>query len=201
MTKLDLTKMYKQFYTSSPEPNIVEVPEANFLVISGRGAPGGDAYQRGLEALYSMAYRVKFMAKAAGNDFIVGKLEGLWWFDSPDAGTKPPREDWNWKSMIRQPEFVTSEMVDPARTEVHSKKKLDEALEVEFEAYAEGLSAQIMYVGPYAEEGPTITRLQTFIRENGYEMTGPHHEIYLNDPRKVPPEKLRTIIRQPIRKI
>ena len=199
MAKLNLTKLYKEFYTSSTEPSIVEVPEANFLTIVGRGAPGGDAYQRKLEALYGVAYRVKFKAKAAGNDYIVCKLEGLWWFDDP-AATDVPREEWNWKLMIRQPDFVTHEMVEQARSEVQAKKKMDEALEVMFETYIEGLSAHIMHLGPYAEEEPTIARLHQFIQENRYEPHGLHHEIYLTDARRVAPEKLRTIIRQPIRK-
>ena len=199
MAKLNLTKLYKEFYTSSTEPSIVEVPEANFLTIVGRGAPGGDAYQRKLEALYSVAYRAKFKAKAAGNDYVVCKLEGLWWFDDP-AATDVPREEWNWKLMIRQPDFVTPEMVEQARSEVQAKKKIDEALEVMFETYEEGLSAHIMHLGPYTEEEPTIARLHQFIQENGYEPRGLHHEIYLTDARKVAPEKLRTIIRQPIRK-
>jgi len=199
MAKLDLTKLYKGFYTSSTEPNIVEVPKANFLTIVGRGAPGGDVYQCKLEALYGVAYRVKFKAKAAGNDYVVCKLEGLWWFDDPMA-TDVPREEWNWKLMIRQPEFVTREMVEEARSEVQAKKKIDEALEVMFETYEEGLSAQIMHIGPYEDEPATIARLHRFIHEGGYEMRGLHHEIYLTDIRRAAPEKWRTIIRQPIRK-
>ena len=200
MAKLNLTRLYKEFYTSSTEPNIVEVPEANFLTIVGRGAPGGEAYQRRLEALYGVAYRVKFKAKAAGNDYVVCKLEGLWWFDDPAAmAADVPREEWNWKLMLRQPEFVTHEMVVEARPEVQAKKKMDEPLDVAFEPYAEGLAAQIMHFGSYAEEDPTIARLHQFIQENGYQPHGLHHEIYLGDPRKVAPEKLRTIIRQPIK--
>jgi hypothetical protein len=199
MAKLDLTRLYRPLYTSSTEPNIVEVPEANFLTVIGRGAPGREVFQRKLEALYSVAYAVKFKAKAAGNDYVVCKLEGLWWFDDPTA-TDTPREEWNWKLMIRQPDFVTRQMVEEAKLEVKAKKKMDEALEVEFEVYEEGLSAQVMHIGPYEDELETIARLHEFIREGGYEMRGLHHEIYLTDIRKAAPEKWRTIIRQPIRR-
>ncbi|RLC90817.1 MAG: hypothetical protein DRI79_04405 [Chloroflexi bacterium] len=110
------------------------------------------------------------------------------------------RKEWNWKLMLRQPEFITREMVEEVKPEVRANKRLDEALNVEFEAYDEGLSAQVMHIGPFEEEGATIARLHQFIQENGYEPHGLHHEIYLTDARKVPPEKLRTIIRQQIRK-
>lgn len=199
MAKLDLTKLHEEFYTSSTEPSIVDVPQANFLTILGRGAPGDEVYQRKLEALYGVAYAVKFKAKAAGNDYAVCKLEGLWWFDDPTAADVP-REEWNWKLMIRQPEFVSHEMVVEAKLEVQAKKKMDEVLEVELEAYDEGLSAQIMHIGPYEDEPATIARLHKFIREGGYEMRGLHHEIYLTDIRKAAPEKWRTIVRQPIAK-
>ena len=199
MAKLNLTKALKAFYTSSTEPNVVTVPAGRFLTIVGRGAPGGPVYQQKLEALYAVAYGVKFKAKAEGNDFVVSKLEGLWWFDDPTA-TDVPRDEWNWKLMIRQPEFVTPDMAAQAKPEAHAKKKMDAVLEVEFETYDEGLSAQILHLGPFADEGPTIARLHEFIRASGHRPHGLHHEIYLSDARKVPPDKLRTIIRQPMRK-
>ena len=200
MAKLDLTKKYKEFYTSSAEPNIVEVPAANFLTIEGRGAPGGEAYIRGIEALYAVAYGVKFKAKAAGNDYVVCKLEGLWWFDDPTASDMPPPEEWNWKLMTRQPDFVTREMVDEARSEAQAKKKIDEVQKVAFESFDEGLAAQIMHIGPYSEEGPTYARLVEFVHESGHDLRGLHHEVYLTDPRRASAENMRTILRHPIRK-
>lgn len=198
MSKLDLTKVYKDSYTSRSEPGIVDVPPGNFLAITGRGAPGGEAYQQKLELLYAVAYRLKFMAKHAGNDFVVCKLEGLWWFDDPAKSIAPPREQWNWKMMIRQPDCATAEMAAAARQEVETKKRLASAQEVSFEHFDEGLSAQIMHFGPYTEEEATITRLHAFIDDGGYRVHGLHHEIYLSDPNKVTLERLRTIIRQPI---
>lgn len=204
MSKLDLRRELKEFYAASAEkPKIVEVPKGKFLAITGRGEPGGPAYTAALNALFSVAYTLKFKAKAAGNDFTVMGLEGLWWWDDPsitDLANAPPREEWNWKSMIRQPDFVTEDMVDEVRREVRDKKMIKEVDLIKLETFDEGLSAQIMHVGPYSEEGPTIKKLHGFIKENGYKMRGLHHEIYMSDPRRVPPERWKTIIRQPIEK-
>ena len=203
MSKLDLRKELKQFYTSSKKPNIVDVPEGKFLTITGRGEPGGEAYQAALNALYSVAYTVKFGSKKEGRDFTVMPLEGLWWWDTPATrlSEAPPREEWNWKSMIRQPDFVTDEMVEAAKEEAKAKKGLTEVDNIVLEVFEGGLSAQIMHIGPYSEEGPTVERLHAFIAGNGYRMRGIHHEIYLSDPRRSAPERWRTIIRQPIEKL
>lgn len=199
--KIDLRKQLKPFYSSSKKPNIVDVPPAKFLTITGRGEPRGKAYQAALNALYSVAYTVKFKAKAAGKDFIVMTLEGLWWWDDPEKPVdEVPREEWNWKSMIRQPDFITPEMVEEAKVEAKKKKGLKEIDSVVLEEFHEGLSAQIMHIGPFSEEGPTVAKLHQFIEENGYTMRGRHHEIYMSDVRRAAPEKWKTIIRQPIKK-
>src|SRR4030042_7204889 len=125
VAKLDLKKEFRHLYTSSTTPNLVEMPESKYLTIAGRGAPGGEAYQAASNALYSVAYTVKFKAKALGTDFTVMGLEGLWWWDRPDeSSSAPPREQWNWKSMIRQPDLVTEEMVEEAKKEVARKRDL-----------------------------------------------------------------------------
>ncbi len=197
--KIDLRKQLKPFYSSSKKPNIIDVPNATFLTIIGRGEPGGEAYQAALNALYSVAYTVKFKSKAAGKDFTVMGLEGLWWLDNPDASfEKVPREKWNWKSLIRQPDFITADMVEEAKMEAKEKKGLEEIGRVVLEEFHEGLSAQIMHIGPYSEEGGTIEILHKFIEENGYKMHGYHHEIYMSDPRRAAPEKWKTILRHPI---
>lgn len=199
--KIDLRKQLKPLYSSSKNPSIVDIPSAKFLTITGRGEPGGEAYQAALDALFSTAYTVKFKAKAVGRDFVVMTLEGLWWWDGPeDSFEKVPKEKWNWKSMIRQPDFITSEMVEEAKKEVKQNKGLEGIDRVILEEFHEGLSAQILHIGPFSEEGGTITKLNEFIEENGYKMRGHHHEIYLSDPRRASPEKWRTIIRHPIEK-
>ncbi len=205
MSKLDLKKELKEFYrASAKKPSIIDVPEGKFITITGRGAPGGPAYKAALDALYSMAYTLKFKYKAEGRDFTVMTLEGLWWWDDPNItniADAPPPDEWNWKSMIRMPDFITDEMVARARKEVKEKKDLKEVDKTMLEIFHEGLSAQIMHIGSYSEEGPTIQKLHNFIKENGYTMRGLHHEIYMSDPRRAPPERWKTIIRQPIEKI
>jgi hypothetical protein len=142
------------------------------------------------------------MAKKTGKDYVVMPLEGLWWADDMSVFNteffEKNKDDWRWTSMIMQPEFITQEMVEEAIEKV--KEKDPPALaKVRFDVFTEGLSAQIMYFGPYSEEGPTIKRMHDFIEEKGYDLQGKHHEIYLSDPRRTKPEKLKTIIRQPIK--
>ncbi len=202
MNKLDLRKQLKRYYTAKKEPEIVDVPPGQFLSITGRGEPGGEEYTAALQALYSLSYTLKFRCKAEGRDFTVMGLEGLWWWDEDvvyNMEKAPPRDRWNWKCMIRQPEYITKEMVEEARAKV--MEKTGPVVErVVLEGFHEGLSAQVMHVGPYSEEGPTIRRLHDFIEEQRYRPRGHHHEIYLSDPRRTAPERIRTIIRQPIEK-
>jgi hypothetical protein len=200
MGKLDLRKELKRFYSAKKKPEIIDVPSGNFLTIVGKGEPGGEAYSAALQALYGLSYTLKFKCKSEGRDFTVMTLEGLWWWDDPsifDLENAPAREEWNWKSMIRQPDFVTGEMLEEVRPEVREKRGLA-VDDVVLETFHEGLSAQIMHRGPYSEEGPTVMTLHEFITEEGYRMRGRHHEIYLSDPRRSKPENIKTIIRQPV---
>jgi hypothetical protein len=202
MSKLDLRKELKEYYTAKKEPEIIDVPPGKFLAITGRGEPGGEEYSAALQALYGLSYTLKFRCKAEGRDFTVMGLEGLWWWDEEAVFSleeAPPRDRWSWKSMIRQPDFITPEMVEEIRPEVRGKRGL--AVDrVDLETFHEGLSAQVMHVGPYSEEGLTIRRLHEFIGERDYRSRGRHHEIYLSDPRRTAPERIRTILRQPIEK-
>jgi len=200
MVKLDLRKELKRYYTAKKRPEIVDVPPGKFLSMEGRGEPGGEAYAAALNALYGLSYTLKFKCKEEGRDFTVMALEGLWWWDDESVfslSDAPPREEWNWKSMIRQPDFITQDMVDEIRPAVREKR--GPAVDgVALETFHEGLSAQILHVGPYSEEGPTGERLHAFIDESGYRMRGRHHEIYLSNPQRAKPENLKTILRQPI---
>ena len=201
MTKLDLRKELKRFYTAKRKPEMIDVPEGRFLTILGKGDPNGEEYQQAMMALYGVSYTLKFNQKAEGRDYTVMHLEGLWWVDGGvfDLNDPAPREQWRWKSMIRQPDFVTGEMVEEIRPSVREKRgaMVDQ---VKLESFHEGLSAQVIHVGPYSEEGPTIQLLHDYITEQGYRMRGDHHEIYMSDPRRSKPEKLKTIIRHPIEK-
>jgi hypothetical protein len=201
MTKLDLRKELKRYYTAKRKPELIDVLEGKFLTILGKGDPNGEEYQQAMMALYGVSYTLKFDQKAKGRDYNVMHLEGLWWVDGGvfDLNDPAPREQWRWKSIIRQPDFVTGEMVEDVRPSVREKRgtMVDD---VKLESFHEGLCAQALHVGPYSEEGPTIQLLHDYITEQGYRMRGDHHEIYMSDPRRSKPEKLKTIIRHPIGK-
>ena len=198
-TKLDLTKEYKSYYTAKTTPEVVEFGEAQFLTIEGKGEPGGEEFTAKLGALYSLAYGVRALMKKAGRDFTVAKLEGLWWVESDEFYLDVPREEWHWKLLIRQPEFVTPEVVEAARSEVLKKKGLALVNEVRFETLAEGKCVQILHIGPYATEPESLAKMQRLMGERGLVSHGLHHEIYLSDPRRVPEERLKTILRQPVK--
>ena len=199
-TKIDLKRELRHLYLPGRTPSLVEVPELGFVMIDGRGDPNTTAsYREAIEALYSVAYTVKFSVKrmAGGVDFAVMPLESLWW--SPDNASvlSPVKAQWSWTAMIMQPEPVTPEIIEDACRELAVKKPLPALGLVRYERFAEGTAAQVMYVGPYKDEGPTIEALHAFIADQGLVAAGRHHEIYLGDPRRSAPEKLRTVIRQP----
>jgi hypothetical protein len=202
MAKIDYKKRLSEFYKASAKiPHIVDVPEMNFLMVDGQGDPNvSQEFQDAIEALYSLSYTLKFTIKKgeSGVDYGVPPLEGLWWADDMSAFKSGRKDEWKWTLMIMQPEFVTPELVDAAIEKVRVKKNPAALSKVRFESFSEGAAAQILHVGPYSEEGPTIEKLHAFIRDVGHEPAGKHHEIYLGDPRRAAPEKLRTIIRQPM---
>lgn len=200
-TKMDLKKELKHLYSpSAKQVAVVDVPEMNFLMIDGEGDPNtAPAYQNAVEALFAVSYTLKFMVKKDENqiDYTVMPLEGLWWVDDMTQFSLKNKDAWKWTAMIMQPEFVTRELVSEAVNQVEKKKGLQSGADLRFEPFREGKAAQIMYFGPYSEEASTIERIHRFIREQGNRLRGRHHEIYLSDPRRTAPEKLRTVIRQP----
>jgi hypothetical protein len=201
MAKIDLKKELKQFYhPSAKEVSVVDVPAMKFLMADGRGDPNASPEYAGVvEALYAVAYTLKFTIKREREiDFAVMPLEGLWWVEDMSQFSVQHKEDWLWTMMIMQPDYITADGVMVALADVAKKKKLALLDRIRFEPYHEGLSAQIMHLGPYAAEAPTIARLHNFIEANGYQRRGKHHEIYLGDSRKTAPEKLQTVIRQPM---
>jgi len=202
MSHLDLRKELRAYYTAKRKPGIIDVPPGKFLTILGKGDPNGEEYKEAMTALYGMSYALKFDQKARGRDYTVMHLEGLWWVEGGvfDLNDPTPREQWRWKSMIRQPDFIADEAVERIRPDVREKRGL-KADEVRLETFLEGLCAQVLHVGPYSEEGPTIRLLHEFIREQGYRERGEHHEIYMGDPRRSKPENLKTILRHPVEKI
>lgn len=204
-TKLDLKKELKHLYNPSAKAfSLIEVPPLNYLMVDGAGAPGSPPYVDAVQALYSIAYPLKFMSKRElGIDYTVMPLEGLWWADDLTVFTTnyDDKSTWKWTMMILQPDHITPPMVNAAIAEAAKKKDLSALPSLCFETYSEGLSVQILHIGSYADETPTLHRLHSeYIPQNNLAETGHHHEIYLSDPNKTAPAKLKTILRQPVRR-
>lgn len=201
MAKFDFKKENKGlYYPSTKEVSVVDAPKMNFLMIDGQGDPNtSQEYQNAMEALFPVSFRAKFISKKEkSKDYVVMPLEGLWWVDDMENFSIEDKSAWKWTSMIMQPDFITNSMIDKAIKEVKEKKNPPALPKIRFESLHEGLSAQIMHIGPYSAEGPTVEKLHGFIEDEGYKMRGKHHEIYLSDIRRTNPERLRTVIRQPI---
>ncbi len=205
MQKIDFKKEWKHLYKPSPKKiDIVDVPKMNFLMTDGRGDPNtSQEFQEAVEALFGVSYTAKFMVKKSETavDYAVMPLEGLWWADDMAEFSIERKADWRWTAMIMQPEYVTQDLLQAAMAQVKKKKNPSALSKLRFDTYHEGQAAQIMHIGPFAEEGPTIEKIHQFIFDNGYELSGKHHEIYLSDFRRTAPEKLKTVIRQPCRAV
>lgn len=204
MPTLDLKRQYSALYKPSAKvATLVEVPSLRFLMIDGVGGIGGSEFQGAIQALFSMAYSTKFEArKKLDLTYPVMALEGLYWDPESETPAAPPSETaaFAWTLMIMLPDPVPAEFVDEVRTKVASKKDLPRLGDVRVQTFTEGPSVQIMHIGPYSEETPTIERLLAFADERGFEVTGRHHEIYLGDPRRSAPEKLKTVLRYGVRR-
>lgn len=201
---LDLKITYKHLYAPSAKAvNVVDVPPLSYLMIDGEGNPNtAPDYVSAVEALYGLAYGIRAIRKAAGETFTVMPLEGLWAFKGEQVEnfnvTDADKDRFVWTLMILQPESVTAAVVAQARENLRVSKKATDFTEVvRFESYHEGEAVQIMHLGPYSAEGPTVAHLHAQIEENGWSLRPTHHEIYLSDPRKVAPDKMKTVIRQP----
>jgi hypothetical protein len=203
MPKIDLKKEWKFLYTASArKPALVDVPKIKYLMMDGSGDPNqSPRFHGAVEALYSVAYTLKFTLKMGPEkiDYPVMPLDGLWWTDTEPFDLEN-KVSWKWTLMIAQPDCITAAMVRQAKKTVKEKKGLALADEIRIESYREGPSVQIMHIGPYSEEPPTIRKLHQFATDSGYSLGGKHHEIYFSDPRRTKPERLRTILRQPVRK-
>ncbi len=202
MTKIDYKKTLRPLYSpSAKKVAVVEVPPMNYLMIDGEGNPNSSqSFQDAVDVLYPLSYAIKFKVKRGqiGVDYGVLPLEGLWWAEDMSSFSVESKEAWQWTLMIMQPELVTEEVVEQAAEEVRSKKNPVALPLVRFESLNEGLCAQIMHIGPFTTEGPTVEKVHAFIEESGRKRTGKHHEIYLSDIRRAAPEKWKTVIRQPM---
>ena len=210
MAAFDYKKEYKEFYLPPKKPQIIEIPAMNFLAVRGQGNPNeeGGTYKNAIGLLYGMAYTIK-MSKMGDHriegyfDYVVPPLEGFWWQEGTQGVNYSRKEDFQWISLIRLPEFVTEDEFEWARREATAKKEMDFS-KVEFLTYEEGLCVQCMHIGSYDAEPDTVRRMEEYIEEQGYETDFSdfrfHHEIYLSDVRRSKPENLKTVIRHPVRK-
>jgi len=200
MPKTDLKKVHKALYTASADPRPVDVPDLPFLMIDGTGDPNGDGYRQAVEALYGVAYTVRFVLKDAEVlEYPVMPLQGLWWTaEGQDFSYGLTRDAWRWTIMIMQPAQATDEVVREALAAAAKKKPGLPVPDVRAERLHEGACVQILHTGPFAAEHTTLDRLHGFIEEEGLAITGRHHEIYLSDPRRTAQEKMRTILRYPV---
>ena len=201
--KIDLFKLHKDQYVAPKKPQLVDIHKAKYLTISGRGEPGGEEFSAKIGALYGIAYTIKMPRKFAGKqDYTIGKLECLLWVDDEqqDFSTTDPAQ-WNWKFLIRTPDFVEDNELKTAAETLLKKGKEPEVRQVALEFLTEGMCVQMLHIGPYDKEGETVEQMEAFAKQQNMEFHGRHHDIYLSDPRRVPPERLKTILRHPVKKL
>ena len=197
--KLDLMKAHKEEYAARKKPALVTVGKGKYLAIRGQGAPGGEAFQTKISALYAVAFTIKMTSKFAGRDYKVPTLEALWQGADDRADfADTPRETWRWTLLIRVPDFIGKRELKAAVKQLLAKGKGPEVEEVELQGLAEGRCVQMLHVGPYDAEEETLAAMAAYAEEQGLRFRGLHHEIYLSDPRRVPPERLRTLLRMPV---
>jgi len=198
----DFRKQMGPFITARREPKVVRLPALKYVMIAGRGDPAkGKEFQEAVQALYTLVYTLKFSSKPGSRQrqMPVLPLDALWWMPGRKGfPANAPRSAWRWQAMLAVPGFVTEAMLAKVRKEVLSKKPMPLVRKVRLKTWKEGLCAQVLHVGPYSAERPTIKRLHDFIKAQGYRPTGRHHEIYLSDPRRTSPRNLKTILRQPM---
>ncbi len=200
MPKRDLKKELRYLYHApSKEAVLVDIPEMAYLMVDGEGDPNtSQTFAEAIEALYSVAYTVKFMVRNGPEaiDYGVMPLEALWWADDMSSFSDGDKSKWKWTVMIMQPDFVSSDLIEQSIAEVAKKKNPAALSLIRYERFTEGRCAQIMHIGPFSEEGPAIEKVHRFIDSIGTR-SGRHHEIYLSDIRRAAPEKWKTIVRQP----
>lgn len=200
VTKFDIYKDRKADYATPRKPVLLEMPPARYLSITGHGEAGGREFQTQVSAIYGVAFTVKMAAKTGGRDYVMSKMEGQWWGENPDEVLLgQQRSVWNWKLLIRTPDFVTESEVEDTIHKLAEKGKTPEVAQVRLETLNEGKCVQMLHVGPYTAEAPALQAMRDFVVTQGLTLHGLHHEIYLSDPRRTAPAKLRTILRHPVR--
>jgi hypothetical protein len=198
MEKLDLKSEFKAYYSATKDARLIDVPPIVSIAITGKGEPAGDEFNNRLGVLYALAYGIKKLYKLQNKDFTIPPMSGLWWVTGSHSVLETPTGEWRWKLLIHLPGYVNEQLVMAAKSKILKKKKIELVNEVKFERFEEGRSIQILHVGPYSAEQPTIDKILILMKTGNLKQNGYHHEIYLSDPRKVSPEKLKTIIRYPV---
>lgn len=207
MEKLDLFKTDKRYYSAKTMPELIELPATSYLSVEGVGDPSGDAYLANVQALYGTAYAIKFACKAEQKDFVVARLEGLWNFDmekyghlsAAEAPLMVPRSEWMYRLLIRMPEYVTEATMQVAKQKMMMKKKMLSMPDVSLYKLPAQKVVQMLHNGPFKNEPETLVQMQEFIEQHALARDGWHHEIYLTDFNRTAPEKLRTILREPVK--
>ena len=189
--KLDLYREHRDEYVAPRDPTLVNVAPARYLAITGHGKPGGSEFANAVGALYTASFTIKMASKTAGSDYAVSKLEGLWWKEGSSVA-------WTWQLLIRVPEFITKKHLAEAVAKLLEREKDEIVSRVTMETLDEGKCVQVLHIGPYTAEQPTIAKMRAFAKQHGLSFKGRHHEIYLSDPRRVEADRLRTILRQPV---
>lgn len=201
MNKLDLTKEFKSYYSAAKTPELATMEKGLFVTITGKGDPNGAAFSEVIEALYTVAYGIKFGSKHRGIDFTMSKLEGFWWVENNGGNPlEVPRDQWHYELAIRMPDHITRQLFSEAVLSAEKKKKSAFIRQVDLKYIEEGWCVQLMHIGPFSEEPASLKKMDDFMQQQGLHMNGRHHEIYLSDFRKTAPEKLKTILRHPVRK-
>jgi hypothetical protein len=193
-------KVFKAEYAQPKQPTVIDVGPGTYLTIDGEGEPGGGTFDANMGALFSVGYTIKFALKKAGRDFKLGAVEGLWWTAGGGKDWQDvPRGEWRWKLLLRVPDFVSEQDLAGALADLHARRKPGPIDGVRLETLHEGPAIQILHLGPYADETRTLAQMEAFAEAQGLTFHGPHHEIYLSDPRRVAPERMKTILRHPVR--
>ena len=202
MDKLDLKKKYKMAFSARKKPEIVTIPKMQYVTFSGKGDPGTSKdFEEAMGVLYGLAFTIKFMYKEKEMDFVVAPLEGQWWSENIEVFTQNKRDEWLWKVMIALPEYVTETDFETARKKLKIKKNPPQLEKAVLERMEDGLVVQILYIGSYSEEADTIAMIHHFAEDQGYRLRGKHREVYLSNPQRTSPDKLKTILRHPLEKI
>ena len=198
MEKVNLIKARKEYYSASQNPVLVTLKPVRYLSIEGKGAPEKE-FRAAIPSVYALAYGIKFACKQEGKDFVVPKMEALWWAEAEVPFAEVPREEWHWKILIPLPDFVLRVHFDTAKRKTEKKASTPGIENVRFETIHEGKSVQILHVGSYEQEEDSLQKIASFMKERNLYFNGQHHEIYISDPFKTPVERLKTILRYPVK--